>query len=103
MPHRWPSKRKVNAPAMVQNPNISARSELIRIPAHANSSAVTEAWKRAAPGSERPMNWCHASAARMQTSITSNPTTVSLSTWSSRLMANVWKFEGPENATETLM
>ena len=61
---------------MAQNPNSSARSQLTRIPEQANSSAVMTAWKRAAPGSARPMTWFQPIAAIMQISITARAATV---------------------------
>src|SRR5207245_1003472 len=87
---------------MAQNPNSSARSQLTRIPENAKSSAVRTAWKRAAPGSVRPMTWCQPIAAIMQISIASKATTVRWSTWSTSSTPNVWKLVGPLNATDML-
>ena len=74
----------------------------MRIPENAKSSAVRTAWKRAAPGSVRPMTWCQPIAAIMQISIASKATTVRWSTWSTSSTPNVWKLVGPLNATDML-
>ena len=60
------------------------------------------AWKRAAPGSDRPMTWCQPMAPSMHTSMAASATTVRWSTWRMKSMPNVWKFCGPLNAIDML-
>ena len=79
----------MSAPPMNQKPSSSARSQLISMPLAANRSAVTAAWNRAAPGSERPMTWCQPRAAKTQISIASSAAIVRWSTCRTSWMAKV--------------